>query len=244
MAVKTRWIFDCGNTQVKWAAFQGHELVATALGDAVEAALAAQAAPEKILVAASGLVPDWLDKKLLTWPDDVLVLKPGQATGVPTEYATPETLGLDRLANAAAIRAMQPAGCAVIVDAGTCVTVDVVVDGVLLGGSIAPGGQMRMGALAHFTASLPALGMPDRSFRPGDLGTSTSTSMWAGAWGGLSAEVSGRLREFGKVWPDINVYITGGDAKHLQLPDDCRIFADPLLTLKGFRNILEHIADN
>lgn len=243
MAVNTRWIFDCGNTQVKWAAFDGGELVAAAHGDEVAPSLARLPQPDAVLVAASGLVPDWLTACLEPMPH-VRFLKPGQPTGVPTSYETTETLGLDRLANAAAVRAEQPEGCAVIVDAGTCVTVDVVVDGVLLGGSIAPGGQMRMRALAQFTAALPALGMPDRSFAPGDLGTSTSTSMWAGTWGGLNAELCGRMREFGKVWPDFTTYITGGDAKHLQLPEDCRIFADPLLTLKGFRNILEHIADN
>jgi type III pantothenate kinase len=244
VAVKTSWIFDCGNTQVKWAAFEGQDLIASAAGNEVRGAqLLELPAPNQTLVAASGLVPDWLTSLLATMPN-TLVLQPGDPTGVPTAYATPETLGLDRLANAAAVRAAQPKGCAVIVDAGTCITVDVVVDGVLLGGSIAPGGQMRMRALAQFTAALPALDMPDRDYKAGDLGDSTRTSMWAGTWGGMNAEVSGRLREFGKVWPDFNTYITGGDAMHLQLPEDCRIFADPLLTLKGFLNILEHIADN
>ncbi len=242
--MKKCWVFDCGNTAVKWACFDGDRVLDSATGhEDVAVGLAAAGSPDQVLVAASGAIPDWLSSRFAGW-DDVRVLRPGQATGVRTTYETPETLGLDRLANAAGAGRLVPTGAAVVVDLGTCVTVDVVENGTFLGGSIAPGYRMRLRAMADFTEALPRLAMPEKSPAVGDLGQSTSSSMWVGAVAGLNAEVGARIMEFDKVWPGLSVIVTGGDASYLQLPAQYRIFADPLLTLKGFRAILQNIADN
>ena len=74
-------------------------------------------------------------------------------------YATPETLGADRLAAAAAAWHLGGGRPVVAVDAGTAVTLDAVDvrDGapVYLGGAIAPGPDLLARALARGTGALP-----------------------------------------------------------------------------------------
>ncbi len=62
------------------------------------------------------------------------------------DYATPNTLGNDRLAVAVAAATLYPKQAALVVDAGTCITYDfVTAEGHYLGGSILPGIDMRFG---------------------------------------------------------------------------------------------------
>ncbi len=78
-----------------------------------------------------------------------------------TEYQTPETLGADRLAVAAAAYVLhgRPAGRgAVAIDAGTAITIDAVTPaGAHLGGAIVPGPMALVAGLARGTAQLPAV---------------------------------------------------------------------------------------
>ena len=68
-----------------------------------------------------------------------------QNTPVPftNEYATPATLGVDRIALASAAVMQFPKQNALIIDAGSCITYDFVTDAAdYLGGAIAPGIRM------------------------------------------------------------------------------------------------------
>ena len=70
-------------------------------------------------------------------------------------YTTPETLGLDRLALAAAATQQYPKTNSLIIDAGTCITYDFVdASANYFGGAISPGLQMRYKALHNQTAQL------------------------------------------------------------------------------------------
>lgn len=248
MVMNNDWIFDCGNTSVKWAVFQKEAKDPDLMGRNLEDAFHQfdkhkNGNDPRILIAASGTVPD----SLSTWARqqrNVHHLCTGQDTGVPIDYDSPETLGLDRIANAAEARKQCPFGPALILDVGTCLTFDWMVDGVFLGGSISPGLDMRLQAMARWTASLPKVEATGQRPSTTEVGRTTIESMRIGAWAGLQAEIKGRIDDFGKVWPDLSVFLTGGKANHLQLPTQYRIFADPMLTLKGFRAILKHIADH
>jgi len=248
MVMNGDWIFDCGNTTVKWAVFRKEATEPILMGRNLQEAFNHFFKHEtgnnpRILIAASGRVP----VALSTWfkqQRDVHHLYPGHDTGVPMDYDSPETLGLDRIANVAEARTKCPSGPALILDVGTCLTFDWMVDGVFCGGSISPGLDMRLQAMAKMTASLPHVGAAGHRPTTTDIGRTTSESMRIGAWAGLQAEINGRVNDFGKVWPDLSVFLTGGNANHLQLPKQYRIFADPMLTLKGFRAILKHIANH
>src|SRR5258708_12056148 len=75
--------------------------------------------------------------------------------GVGIDYPAPETIGADRLANAAAVAALY--GCpAIVVDFGTAVTFDIIsADRKYIGGVIAPGLGAETNVPFHPTAPFP-----------------------------------------------------------------------------------------
>jgi type III pantothenate kinase len=55
-------------------------------------------------------------------------------------YTTPQTLGRDRIAAACGAHSLFPKKNCLVIDAGTCITMDVILKtGVYIGGNIAPG---------------------------------------------------------------------------------------------------------
>lgn len=242
----TTWVVDQGNTRLKLGVFEGEELVSVLRDEAALAWLNAPSErPEHVLVAASGVIDAAVSDALANWPTRHLG---DRATcGLQLDYDTPETLGWDRIANAAAVAAVDPDAVAVVVDAGTCITVDLVADGTFYGGSIAPGIDLRFKAMYAGTANLPLvedwrerLGTPTSTL-PEHIGTNTISSLLAGAWGGAQAEVHARIAEFRKRWPELKEFWTGGDAEYLHGRDSGRIFADSNLTLKGYHAILKRL---
>lgn len=111
-------------------------------------------------------------------------------------YATPETLGADRIAAAAAAWRLG-GGCPVIaLDAGTAVTLDVVDvrNGapVYLGGAIAPGPDLLATSLARGTGALPHIPFGDPTLAIGD---STAEAIRTGVAGLFAGGVARLLQE-------------------------------------------------
>src|SRR5207249_4465914 len=88
--------------------------------------------------------------------DTVLLLESWQQLPIEVAVAQPERVGLDRLFNAVAVNARRaPEAAAVVVDAGSAVTVDWVdARGVFRGGAIFPGFRLMAEALHRYTALL------------------------------------------------------------------------------------------
>jgi len=156
-----------------------------------------------------------------------------------TEYRTPETLGADRLAGAAAAFVLHghPAGRAVIaLDAGTAITVDAVTaDGAHVGGAILPGPDAIVQALAGRTAQLPEVPFerPERAAGVTSVLSIQSgvTSMIIDGLGGLIARTSAEIAPAGA--PPL-IVATGGWAPWLQAHIAVDVLA-PELVLDGVR---------
>jgi type III pantothenate kinase len=155
--------------------------------------------------------------------------------GVTIDYPKPESIGADRLANAAAVADLY--GCpAIVVDFGTAVTFDVVSsERSYIGGVIAPGLEAMTNYLYQRTALLPRLSLkePHRA-----VGKSTVEAMRAGAifgYRGLVREILARIRAEQFSRKKIAVVATGGYARLVagQLPEVGMIH--PHLTLEGLR---------
>ncbi len=120
--------------------------------------------------------------------------------GVGVDYPEPESIGADRLANAAAVAALYGTP-AVVVDFGTAVTFDVVsAERCYIGGVIAPGLEAMTTYLYNRTALLPKLSLaePRRA-----VGRSTKAAMMSGAifgYRGLVKEILAKVgaEAFGK----------------------------------------------
>ena len=153
-------------------------------------------------------------------------------------YNTPETLGDDRLAVVAAAMKKYPKQNCLIIDAGSCITFDLLTaNEQYLGGSISPGLQMRFKALHSFTGKLPHCSAPAYQLA---LGTSTQESIQAGVVNGVKFEIEGQINALEQKFPSLTVILTGGDAVYLSKTVKNTIFAEPNFLAEGLDYILEY----
>ena len=169
---------------------------------------------------------------------EIKVLKLDSTLVLPfiLNYKTPETLGNDRLALAAAASTLYPHSNKLIIDVGTCITIDFVDhDNNFFGGSISPGLEMRYKSLNNYTANLPLLKISDDYNFPGD---STNSSIHAGVIGGVCNEIMGFITKIDSKHDNIEVILTGGNAKFLSKRLKITIFANQNFILEGLNCIL------
>ena len=168
------------------------------------------------------------------WKLGVFELTPKTLRGMGIDYPKPDTIGLDRLANAVAARHHFGAPV-VVLDFGTAVTLDVVNRaGNYAGGIIAPGLAAMTDYLHEKTALLPRIKI--REIKT-SIGKSTEEAMLVGAvhgYRGLVRELIGELKRELKV-KRLAVVATGGYAKLIasKLPEISAV--EPNLTLDGLR---------
>ncbi|MDZ4203251.1 MAG: type III pantothenate kinase [Bacteroidales bacterium] len=157
-------------------------------------------------------------------------------------YATPQTLGKDRIAAAVAAWHMFPHKNLLVIDAGTAITLDFVSQhGEYLGGSISPGIDLRFKALHYFTGHLPLILRKNIRFL---TGSSTQESILSGVINGTVAEIDGTIDQYRRLHPDLITILGGGDAKFLHKRLKNSIFALPNLTLSGLNIILRYNIEN
>ncbi len=156
-------------------------------------------------------------------------------------YATPSSLGRDRIAAVAGAYSMLPGRTALVVDAGTAITYDVLLpDGTFPGGNIAPGLWMRAESLHRLTDQLPLVNVET----PGDValwGTDTPRAITAGVVRGVAGEIDYYRR---MLPPDAAVVLTGGDAVRLApfVPQHhaAEVIVEPALVPRGLNCILDY----
>ncbi|MFV1965038.1 MAG: type III pantothenate kinase [Pirellulaceae bacterium] len=135
---------------------------------------------------------------------------------IDVEY--PDRVGMDRLVAAvAANRLRDPRRSAVVVDAGTALTVDAVsADGVFRGGVILAGFRMIGRALAADTDLLPLVEDAFQEMPPPVIGRSTAAAIHSGMfWGGVGAIRELVTRFTDAMGDDPQLFVTGGDAQLL-----------------------------
>ena len=153
--------------------------------------------------------------------------------GLSIDYDDPTRIGVDRLAAAAAAHRVTPDGqAAVVVDAGTALTVDAIDgDGTFLGGAIAPGLRLGLNALSTGTSFLPQVELVATTPL---LGKNTSDGLRAGVIHGSAALVEGLCARIAVALDSpIAVFLTGGDAPLLQPHISTVHTCDPDLVLRG-----------
>lgn len=157
-------------------------------------------------------------------------------------YATPKTLGIDRMVLAAGATLQFPNKNRLIIDAGTCVTYDFIDDqDNYLGGAIAPGLRLRYEALHNFTAKLPLLPLES----PKDLiGTSTTESIHSGVVNGLVYEINGFIDQYNARYSNFIIILTGGDTDFLAKRLKNTIFANSNFLLESLNQTFQYKIKN
>ena len=157
-------------------------------------------------------------------------------------YSTPETLGRDRIAAACGAHFLFTEKNLLIVDAGTCITMDILLkNGTYLGGNIAPGVSMRLRAMHDYTAKLPLV---EKAWPSLPFGDSTVNALQNGACLGAVMEINGILHQAKNAFGAVFIVITGGDAPFLVEKLESEIFVEPELVVKGLFKILSFNVQN
>jgi len=224
---------DIGNTRVKRAFFEGDRLMG-------EGEVRPDCQIERAIVCASGRC-DLPSLNLGT--DRVHLLSCRSKLPIAVDYATPETLGPDRVAAACgAWKLCAGEGrCCLVVDAGTCITIDYLdASGTFRGGAILPGIGMKYRALHTFTSRLPLLTQTDEEQVP-LTGRSTRQSMAAGVLLATRFAVEGFAARYREQEPGLRVLLTGGDAhllrEGMEAGTNCSV--EPDLVMIGLNEILK-----
>ncbi len=155
-------------------------------------------------------------------------------------YATPHTLGTDRIVAVIAACSYCPGMPVLVIDAGTAITFDFAdAGGNYLGGGISPGVRMRFRALDEFTARLPLV-EPVKD--PPLVGDSTEASMRSGVVNGALAELQGIIDRYRATYgTELQVFLTGGDQYLFENQLKNVNFAASNLVLEGIKQCIQHL---
>jgi type III pantothenate kinase len=237
-------VVDVGNTRIKWGLCDATTVIDSASlppddSAAWQQQLDAWHLTGPLTWVVSGVHParrdrlaDWLRQR----GDTVhLVTSPAQLPlAVALEHR--EKAGIDRLLDAVAVNGRRPPNTpAVIIDAGSAITVDYLDEqGVFRGGAIMPGWRLMARALHDYTALLPMVDLTGAVTLPA---TATIPAMQAGIFcavlGGVR-ELIARLRQQAPRDTAPCVFCGGGDAAVLA-PHLPGAGYWPLMTLEGLR---------
>jgi type III pantothenate kinase len=91
--------------------------------------------------------------------------------------------------------------------------------------------------MSQFTGKLPLI--EDRIQGP-FLGKNTLDAMRSGVMNGMHLEMVGFIEEYRRLYPELTIFLTGGDSQYFELGNKYGIFADENLTLKGLLIALLH----
>ena len=236
-------IIDAGNTCIKLVAFDGDAPVEVCTADYDELDKFTRflsAYPfNRGIVSSVVDMPDAMEMAIGELPFGVKRLVPG-VTPVPLtiRYATPHTLGADRLAAAVGAYVKGGGTDVLVIDVGTCITYDFVnANGEYLGGNISPGPKLRLMALSEHTSKLPLV---SRHGDTPEVGYSTETAIRSGVLNGIRREIEGYISDFLLKYPRLLVYLTGGVHLDLHISEKMRIFADDFIVPYGLNRILEY----
>ncbi len=235
-------IIDIGNSVAKTAIFNERELLEVhhSSNQSLEglSMLIHKYSIEKGIIASVITLSDTIRKQLEELPFPIIEMNHQTPVPITNLYETPQTLGMDRLAAAVGANELKPENDILIIDAGTCITYDFLdKEGNYHGGSISPGMKMRFKALHIFTDKLPEIS-PE-----GDnpvYGQTTETAIRSGVIHGIEYEISGYIGQLQKNYPELLVFLTGGDEFSFDTKLKSVIFADRFLVLKGLNRILEY----
>lgn len=237
-----RVVIDIGNTRIKWGLCSDDRIVASASlpaddvvawqkqADAWQLTDGSSWALATVHPDSLSRTVDWLKKR----GETVHILRNWRDLGLEVLVDYPEQVGMDRLLNAVAARAHGP-GPAIMIDAGTAITVDYLdEEGRFCGGSILPGMRLMAQALRNYTALLPLVEPPKIS--PNMPGKSTVGAIEAGLYYGAAGAIDCLVACLqSKSAKKARVFLTGGDASTLVPSVDKHITHWPEMTLEGIR---------
>ena len=242
---------DVGNTRIKGAVFESDTLVEQfqfepkALQNGIESILNKYPSTSDLVVASVG---NFDKNDFLSFSNQIAIYFISHTDPFPflNAYATPNTLGIDRMVLAAGATLRYPNQNRLVIDAGTCITYDMInKEGIYYGGSISAGINMRLKAMHQFTSKLPLVPF-DESFDK-NFGQNSSEAILSGVLNGVWFEAKGFLEA--QQTNNFKVILCGGDAPFFDTRFKNSIFAhlilhEPNLVLIGLNTVVKYQHDH
>jgi type III pantothenate kinase len=157
--VKWGWLELGGAAGAQWSSISSVSLIEfAASSDHVNPFSVTHEDPESIVI--SNVAGEGAKTLLVNWTsifdaEPLWLHGESQRCGVTSRYERPEQLGPDRWASLVAARGLH-AAATLVVNAGTCTTIDMLgADGAFLGGAILPGAELMRFVLHEHTGRLP-----------------------------------------------------------------------------------------
>jgi type III pantothenate kinase len=157
--VKWGWLDPATPTGPQWSSIASVSLIEfAASSDHVNPFSITHESPDSIVI--SNVAGDGAKTLLVNWTsifdaEPLWLRGEAERCGVRSRYERPEQLGPDRWAALVAARGLH-GGATLVVNAGTCTTVDMLgADGAFLGGAILPGAELMRFVLHEHTGRLP-----------------------------------------------------------------------------------------
>jgi type III pantothenate kinase len=237
------FIIDIGNTNTKLAVYKEHQKVSVSRINEIsceelEKELCGYKIKRAIVSSVRDLPPFVTDLFTANIPN-VHFLSYKSKLPFSIEYETPETLGTDRIAAVAGAYRLFEGNSVLIIDAGTAITFDFLIDRQFKGGNISPGLDLRLKALHKFTGKLPLI---EKSFDYSFPGRNTTHAILAGVISGVTFEINEYIRTFKKERKKIKIIITGGDSSFLKERISYKTFYMPDIVIDGLNYILRYNA--
>jgi len=233
---------DAGNSRVKWGWHDGNAWTSIANVSLIEFAAssdhinpfsATHENPSRILI--SNVAGEGAQQLIVNWTsifdaEPEWVRGERERCGVRSLYDRPELLGPDRWATLIAARALEPRRDCLVVNAGTCTTVDALdAQGEFTGGLILPGIDLMRFVLHEHTGRLP--------LQEGRFVAAPRNTIDAIESGCRHAQAGAVERMFRRMAPDSACLVSGGGGpsliERLDLP--CRYVEN--LVLEGLARI-------
>jgi type III pantothenate kinase len=216
------------------------ERLATEWGTAIRTWAVASTVPERL-------------RQFIAWAESrgekVIAIDAPRKVPIGVSVDEPSRVGIDRLLNAVAIKATGREGePAIIVDAGSAVTVDLLhEEGSFAGGVIFPGMRLMALSLREHTAVLPLVD-PMSTLPPGPPAKNTEAAIKLGLLYAVAGGADAVVREMASrctIAP--RLYLTGGDmspqlAGLMQSRHQFRSEIRPALTLEGILRTAEYLS--
>lgn len=238
-------VLDIGNTCCKICVFDDNKLIDKQISkseiSAVTDILAVISQKYKFsgsIMSSVSLMPEGLQAQISQVCNHNFVLTSDLPVPIKNSYSTPKTLGNDRLAAVVGASCLFPGRSALVIDAGTAITYDFLMNGnEYVGGNIAPGISLRFRSLNDHTKRLPLI--EEYDWAQG-FGNSTADALRKGVLNGLAFEIEGYVRDFQANYSDSVIILTGGDCFFLLKRIKNTIFAEPNLVAIGLNRILNY----
>lgn len=159
--------------------------------------------------------------------------------GIALKVDEPQSVGADRAVNAISAQALET-GEKIVISFGTATTFDHIgADGAYCGGSIAPGVNLSLDALYAAAAMLPRVAIEPLSNNT-VIGRTTVSQMQIGIYWGYVAMIEGMLaRMKAEIGVPVKVIATGGLAALFQQHSHLFDRVEPDLTLRGIATLFE-----